>query len=83
MKPEMENELFYDLRHLKDFRKIVGKNKYDVWQVRWPDGGEVEIQRAGDVVCTIPNHDIQLATYICSLHNMSTRMIKEVESKYE
>jgi len=78
----MENELYYDLRHLKDFKKIISENKHDVWRTHWPDGGEIEIRRAGSLVCTIPNHDVQLATYICALHNMSGRMIKEVESKH-
>lgn len=78
----METELFNNLRHLKDFKKIISKNKHDVWRAHWPDGGEIEIQRAGDLVCSIPNHDIQLATYICALHNMSNRLIKEVEEKY-
>jgi len=78
----MKNNLFENLRHLKDFKEIIGKNKHDVWRVHWKDGGEVEIKRAGDLVCKVPNHDVQLATYICSLHNMSNRMIKEVDEKY-
>jgi hypothetical protein len=79
---KMENGLYYDIRHLKDFGEMISKGKVNEWRVFWPDGGEVKICRGYDVVCTIPNHDVQLATYICSLHNTSARIINEVETKY-
>ena len=77
----MDTNLYENLRHLKDFKEITSKSKKDVWRVNWPNGQEIQIRRAGDLVCLIPNHDIQLATYICALHNMSERLIRETENK--
>lgn len=79
---KMENELYYDIRHLKDFKEMTGKGKVNEWRVVWKNGEEVKICRGNDVVCSVPNHDVQLATYICSLHNMSANLVKEVEEKY-
>ena len=80
---KIDNDLFYNIRHLKEFGEIIGKGHVNNWRVYWKDGDDIKICRGYDVVCTIPNHDIQLATYICSLHNMAARMIHEVETKYE
>jgi hypothetical protein len=78
----MENDLYYNLRHLKDFKKITGNDK-SIWKIHWPDGGKIKIYCDNHAVCVVPNHDIQLAEYIVSLHNMSNRLIDEVETKYE
>lgn len=79
---KMENDLFYNLRHLKTF-KDSSKNQNTVWSYRWPDGGDIEIyiKPNGKTLFKVAGHDPQLAEYICSLHNMSNRLIKEVESK--
>jgi hypothetical protein len=80
---KMEDDLFYQLRHLKTFRDSSGA-KDNVWSYRWPDGGEIEVyEKYGyNKVLFKLGHDPQLAEYICSLHNMSRKLLKEVESKY-
>ena len=84
MKMEIANsDLFYNLRHLKVFRERT-KNDGNVWSYRWPDGDEIEMfDKLTDKPLFKMGHDVHLAEYICSLHNMSARLIKEVESKYE
>lgn len=79
---KMENDLFYNLRHLKTFKQS-SQNQNTVWSYRWPDGEDIEvyIKPNGKTLFKL-GHDPQLAEYICSLHNMSNRLIKEVESKY-
>lgn len=79
---KMEENLFYNLRHLKLFKETTG-NEGTVWSYRWPDGGEIEMYNkvTGEALFKV-GHDPRLAEYICSLHNMSRKMIKEVESKY-
>ena len=78
---KMENDLFYNLRHLKTFKEMTD-NSTNVWRIDWSDGGDPSIVSGKRVICNIPSHDIQLAEYMCALHNMSTMLIKEVESKY-
>ena len=80
---KMENDLFYNLRHLKVFR-TSSKNNDTIWSYRWAgdrDAIEVYNKLTGNHMFTI-DADPQLAEYICSLHNMSNKMINEVESKY-
>ena len=80
---KMNENLFYNLRHLKQFRKITN-NDAIVWAYRWPDNGQIEVyNKKTDKTLFLFGHDVQLAEYVCCLHNMSNRLIKEVESKYE
>jgi hypothetical protein len=75
------SDLFYNLRHLKMFFRERIKSSKTKWICSW-DGTDIQILDKNDnVVCHLD--DIVMAEYICSLHNMSDRMIKEVESKYE
>jgi len=76
-------DFFYNFRHLKQFKKMVKQND-TVWSFQWHDGNEIEIinKLTGDVLFKC-GHNPHFAEYVCSLHNMSSRMIKEVESKYE
>ena len=77
-----DSDFYYDLRHLKDFRKLSG-NENTVWRYRWKDGGDVEVYKQKDGVTMFTlGHDVHLAQYICDLNNLSKKMIKEVESKY-
>lgn len=79
---KMQDDLFYNLRHLKDFKKNSNSTN-TVWNYRWPDGKDIEMfdKETGKVLFTVGG-DLILAEYICSLHNMSLLLIKEVESKY-
>ena len=78
---KMEDDLFYNLRHIKTFKKL-SNNEDSVWRIRWEDGREIEVYNTiTNVSFNVP--DIHLAEYICTLHNTSNMMIKEVESKYE
>ena len=77
---KMEDDLFYNLRHIKTFKKL-SNNEDSVWRIRWEDGREIEVYNTiTNVSFNVP--DIHLAEYICTLHNTSNMMIKEVESKY-
>ena len=77
---KMEDDLFYNLRHIKTFKKL-SNNDDSVWRIRWEDGREIEVYNTiNNVSFNVP--DIHLAEYICTLHNTSKMMIKEVESKY-
>ena len=77
---KMEDDLFYNLRHIKTFKKL-SNNDDSVWRIRWEDGREIEVYNTiTNVSFNVP--DIHLAEYICTLHNTSNMMIKEVESKY-
>ena len=77
-----DSELFQNLRHLKDF-KYMSKNEDNVWAYRWPNGKNIELYdtRTKQTMFTL-NHNVHLAQYICDLHNMSNKLIEEVESKY-
>jgi hypothetical protein len=79
----MENELFYNIRHLKTFKDIT-KNSKTVWAYRYPNNRQIEVydKNTGNILFMF-GHDLQFAEYVCTLHNMSGRLIKEVESKYE
>jgi len=81
--PKMEDDLFYRIRHLKTFQESSGSVD-NVWSYRWPDGGDIEVyERFGKERMLFKlGHDPQLAEYICSLHNMSSKLVKEVETKY-
>jgi len=73
-------DLFYNLRHLKMFQERT-KMQTAKWFIRWDDGKQVTIyDKNNNTICELD--DIVMAEYICSLHNMSNIMIKEVESKY-
>jgi hypothetical protein len=75
------SDLFYNLRHLKMFKERTKMQK-NRWFIRWDDGKNVVIyDNDNKTICEL--EDIVMAEYICSLHNMSDRLIKEVESKYE
>lgn len=78
----MDNELFQNIRHMKDF-KYMSKNENTVWKYRWPNGKNIELYdaRTKETLFTL-GHDAHLAQYICDLHNMSDKLIDEVESKY-
>jgi hypothetical protein len=72
--------LFYNLRHLKQFQERTKSNKTK-WFCSWDKEHILICDNKSNVICKLD--DIVLAEYITSLHNMSIRMIKEVESKYE
>ena len=73
-------DLFYNLRHLKMFRDRT-KMQTARWFIKWNDGKNIIIHDEQDkTICELD--DIVMAEYICSLHNMSNMMIKEVDSKY-
>lgn len=76
-------DLFYNLRHLKTFKENT-KQKSTVWSFRWPVGEDIVIfdKVTGKTLFTV-GHDPHFAEYLVSLHNMSERLIKEVESKYD
>lgn len=82
MRMEKANSnLFYNLRHLKMFKERTKMQKA-IWFVRWDDGKNIIVYDGdNNTICELD--DIVMAEYICSLHNMSNLMIKEVESKYE
>ena len=74
-------DLFYNLRHLKMFKERVKMEK-SRWFITWDDGDKIIIHdERKQVICDLD--DIVMAEYICSLHNMSFMLIKEVEQKYE
>jgi hypothetical protein len=76
------SDLFYDIRNLKNFSEFARcKNKILHIEPNW-DGNEVWICCNNERVFSI-NSDIRAAYYIIMLHNMSMRLFKEVESKYE
>jgi hypothetical protein len=80
---KIEDDLFYNLRHLKIFKSSTNNND-NVWAYRWPEGGDIEMyDKKTDETLFKVGHDPRLAEYICCLHNMSKKLIKEVESKYE
>lgn len=73
--------LFYNLRHLKMFKERVKMQK-SRWFITWDNGDKIIIHdERKQVICDLD--DFVMAEYICSLHNMSFMLIKEVESKYE
>jgi hypothetical protein len=73
-------DLFYNLRHLKMFKNRT-KMQTARWFIRWNDGEKIIIHDENNTtICELD--DIVMAEYICSLHNMSDMMIKEVDSKY-
>jgi len=75
------SDLFYNLRHLKMFQERTNSNK-SKWFILWDNGKDIVIHdKNNKTICELD--DIVMAEYICSLHNMSERMIKEVESNYE
>jgi len=75
------SNLFYNLRHLKMFKERT-KMQTTRWFIRWDDGKNINIYDGNNkTICELD--DIVLAEYICSLHNMSNLMIKEIEQKYE
>ena len=74
------SDLFYNLRHLKMFKERTKMNK-SRWFITWDDGDRIIIHdERKQVICDLD--DIVMAEYICSLHNMSFMLIKEVENKY-
>lgn len=74
------NPLFYEIRHLKDFKKLSGNND-SVWCWRWPDGAsKVEIYCKGAKKGLFNVDNVHLAQYICDLHNLSGSMINHLES---
>jgi hypothetical protein len=74
------SNLFYNLRHLKMFKERT-KMQTARWFIRWDDGKNIVVyDNNNKTICELD--DIVMAEYICSLHNMSNLMIKEVESKY-
>ena len=72
-------DLFYNLRHLKVFQDRTNSNKTK-WFCSWDDNDIQIYTKNNELVCRMDN--ILMAEYICSLHNMSQRLIEEVESKY-
>ena len=73
-------DLFYNLRHLKVFQDRTNSSNTK-WFCSW-DKDDIQIYtKNNELVCRMDN--ILMAEYICSLHNMSQRLIEEVESKYD
>lgn len=79
---KMENDLFYNIRHLKAFKEMSGNDNGGIWCVKWKDGEDPLVYNDLDEKINFHVNDIQLAEYVASLHNMLGRLIKEVESKY-
>jgi hypothetical protein len=78
-----ENEdpnMFYNLRHLKQFQERTNSDKTK-WFCSWDNENILIYDNKNNIICKLD--DIVLAEYIISLHNMSIRLIKEVEQKYE
>jgi hypothetical protein len=74
------SDLFYNLRHLKMFKERTKMEKTR-WFITWDDGDRIIVHDdRKQVICELD--DIVMAEYICSLHNMSFMLIKEVEQKY-
>jgi hypothetical protein len=71
--------LFYNLRHLKQFQERTDSDKTK-WFCSWDKENILIYDNKNNMICKLD--DIVLAEYITSLHNMSIRMIKEVEQKY-
>lgn len=80
---KIDENLFYRMRHIKTFRDLT-RNDKTIWMIRWVDGGNVQVyDKFSEKVLFDLGHDIHLAEYICALHNMSGKMIKEIETKYD
>jgi hypothetical protein len=79
---KMNEYLYYDIRHLQNFQKL-SDNKDTVWAYRWPDGKPIEIYNLNTKKTIFVLNDLHLAEYLCSLHNMSKKLLKEVETKYD
>jgi hypothetical protein len=76
---KMNPELFYNLRHLKLFQERTKSNKTK-WFCSWDHENILIYDNQNNMICKLD--DIVLAEYITSLHNMSIRLIREVEEKY-
>lgn len=78
-KPE-DDQLY---RHLKTFRTLTN-NDDSIWRYRCPNGRDIEVynDKTNEILFYL-GHDPHLAEYICLLHNMSHKIIKEVKSKYD
>ena len=73
-------DLFCNLRHLKMFKERVKMEKAR-WFITWNDASRIKVHDGNNnIICELD--DIVMAEYICSLHNMSGMLIKEVEQKY-
>jgi len=80
MRMEKENsDLFYNLRHLKQFQERTKSDKTK-WFCSWDHENILIYDNKNNMICKLD--DIVLAEYITSLHNMSIRIIREVEEKY-
>jgi hypothetical protein len=77
-----DTEMFYNIRHLKDFQKLA-KSDAVVWCYRWPDNSDIEMynKKTGETLFTV-GQSLHMAEYICSMHNLSTKLIKEVEIQH-
>jgi hypothetical protein len=74
------SDLFYNLRHLKMFKERT-KMQTARWFITWEEGKNIRVHDEMNItICELD--DIVMAEYICSLHNMSFMLIKEVEQKY-
>ena len=71
--------LFYNIRHLKQFQERTKSNKTK-WFCSWDEENILIYDNQNNMICKLD--DIVLAEYITSLHNMSIRLIREVEEKY-
>ena len=80
MRMEKANpDLFYAIRHLRMFQERAKMDKTK-WFCSW-DKDDIQIyDKKDNLICRLD--DIVMAEYISSLHNMSARLIKEVEEKY-
>ena len=72
-------DLFYNLRHLKQFQTRTKMDK-SKWFCSWDNENILIYDNKNNMICKLD--DIVLAEYITSLHNMSIRLIREVEEKY-
>jgi hypothetical protein len=80
---KMNENLFYNLRHLKKFKELVRADD-KIWRYEWPEFGNIKVyDKTTNTFLFELGYDVQLAEYIVCLHNMSARMIKEIESKYD
>jgi len=75
-----DTKMFYDVRQLKNFQRM-SNNKDIYWKIQddW-DGNDIWIcdVKTKEKLFKI-NGDLNLAQYLCDLHNMVDRFIKELE----
>ena len=73
----MISDLFYDIRHLKDFKKRCSQEN-TIWSMTLKNNNIMIYDQYQREIMLLPD-DVTLAQYILDLHNFSNRMIEEIE----